>query len=122
MKIDLTDVSPVRKKLVVEADAAAVEKERKEVTAAYARKANIPGFRPGKAPMSVIRSRFAREVQEDVKDRLVARLWAEAIEKENLKVIGDPVLQEVTFEEGEPFRFKATIEIAPDFTPKNSPV
>ena len=55
MKIDLTDVSPVRKEMSVEVPAEDVEREKNNLLKSYRSKARIPGFRPGKAPMSVIR-------------------------------------------------------------------
>jgi trigger factor len=119
MKIEITDVSPVRKKMAVEAAPDEVAHERDVVLRRYARQVRIPGFRPGKAPLEVIRARFGREVDEDLKERLVARLYGEAIREKGLHPLGDPVLEDVSLEEGEPFRFRTTFEVLPEFTPKS---
>ena len=74
MKIDLTDVSPVRKEMSVEIPVEDVEREKDTLLKGYRSKAKIPGFRPGKAPMSVIRTRFRKELEEDVRERLVSAL------------------------------------------------
>ena len=119
MRIELTDISPVKKKLKVELDAAAVEQETQQVVRRYAKQARVPGFRPGKAPPAEIRRRFAKEVQEDVRDRLLSRLYREATEEKGLDPIGDPVVEEISHEDGEPFRFSTTLEVLPEFTPKS---
>ena len=60
MKIDLTDLSPVKKRMSIEVDPKDVQRETDSVLRGYARKARIPGFRKGKAPLSVMI--FARPV------------------------------------------------------------
>ena len=118
MKIEVKDVSPVRKEMAIEAAADEVAREKEELLRHYGRQAKIPGFRKGKAPVSVIRARFGREVDEDLKERLVARLYTEAIRDKGFSPLGDPTLKEVTLEEGQPFRFETSFEINPEFTPK----
>jgi trigger factor len=119
MKIEVKDVSPVRKEMAVEAAADEVAREKDELLRRYARQAKIPGFRQGKAPLSVIKARFGREVDEDLRERLVARLYTEAIREKGFSPLGDPMLKEVSLEEGQPFRFETSFEVAPEFTPKS---
>ena len=116
MKIDVQDLSPVRKALAVEADVSEVEQEREASLRRFASRARIPGFRPGKAPASLIRSRFGREIDEDVRDRLLSRLYSQATSERGLRPLGEPVLEEITFEEGPPFRFRTSFEVEPSFT------
>ena len=118
MKIEVKDVSPVRKEMAIEAAADEVAREKEELLRHYGRKAKIPGFRQGKAPLSVIRARFGREVDEDLKERLVARMYTEAIRDKGFSPLGDPTLKEITLEEGQPFRFETSFEVVPEFTPK----
>jgi trigger factor len=115
MKVDVKDLSPVKKSMSIEVDAEEVEKETQEVLRSYAQKARIPGFRQGKVPLSVIRSRFAQEVREDVRDRVVSRSYHEAAREKGLRPIGDPVLEDVEFETGQPLRFKTVFEVLPEF-------
>ena len=68
MKIDVTDHSPVKKTMSIEIGADIVKAEAKSVLGNYASKARIPGFRPGKAPLSVIKTRFKQEVDDDVRE------------------------------------------------------
>ena len=80
MKIDLTDLSPVKKRMSVEVAPEAVEKEAKGLLAEYRKKARVPGFRPGKAPLSVIRSRFSGQMEEDLRERVVSTSFRSAAE------------------------------------------
>ena len=72
MKIELNDISSVKKCMTVEVPADMVAHERKHVVEGYAAKANVPGFRPGKVPLSVIETRFAKELREDIRERAAA--------------------------------------------------
>jgi trigger factor len=114
MKIELTDSSPVKKILEIEIDAEAVTKETESVIKSFAAKAQIPGFRPGKAPHSVVRSRFAKEIKDDVRERLVARSFHEAAKDHNFKPLGNPALEEISDDNDGPLRFKTSFEVLPE--------
>ena len=119
MKVDVTDVSPVKKTVSIEVDPETLQRETREVLKNYARQAKIPGFRKGKAPISVIRSRFAKEVREDVHERVMARSYRLAMKEQGLSPLGDPRVEDVEHEEGQSFRFKTTVEVLPDFEIKS---
>lgn len=116
MKIDLKDLTPVRKQLAVEVDADEVAREHGAVLRRFVAQVRLPGFRQGKAPASIVRTRFAKEIEEDVRDRLLSRLYREATQEKGLRPLGDPVLEKLTHEEGQPFRFEASFEVLPSFT------
>ncbi|MBD3866778.1 MAG: trigger factor [Acidobacteria bacterium] len=118
MKIELNELSPVKRTMTVEVEAGVVAAETDEVVRRYAVKARIPGFRPGKAPLSVVRSRFKKEVEEEVRESLLHRLYGEAAKEKGITPIGDPALDEVVFEEGKPFSFKTSFEIRPEINPQ----
>src|SRR6202023_1981828 len=71
-------------------------------------------FRPGKVPANIILSRFAQQVRQDVLEGLVPKYLQKRFEQEELKVVGRPNISEVHFEAGEPLRFKAEFEVAPE--------
>jgi trigger factor len=119
MKIELTDQDAVKRRMDVEIEPERVAEETEKVLRGYASKARIPGFRPGKAPLSVVRARFAKEVREDVRDRLVSRSFREAAAEKGLQPLGDPILEEVSHEEGQPLRFKTRFEVLPRIEVKN---
>jgi trigger factor len=118
MKIELTDLSPVKKSLTIEADPEDVRRETEAVLRRYASQVRIPGFRPGKAPLDLVRSRFAHQIDEDVRERLVGRLYTEATREKGLHPLGDPALEEISKEDEAPLRFKTTFEVLPELAPK----
>ena len=118
MKIELQDLSPVRKTLAIEADAEEVEQETEAVLRTYARRAKVPGFRPGKVPLALLRTRYAHEIREDVRERLLSKLYTAATAQKGLKPLGEPHLDELSHEENQPFRFRTTFEVQPEFTVK----
>ena len=112
MKIEVQDVSEVKKTMTIEVPAEMVEHERDHVLRGYASQANIPGFRKGKAPLSVISGRFAKEVADDVRERVLTKAYAEAAKEKGFSPIADPTLDEVNDEEGS-FSFTTTFEVLP---------
>jgi len=119
MKIEITNQDPVKRQMTVEVDAETVAAETGKVMRVYAGKARIPGFRPGKAPLSVVKARFAKEVREEVRDRLVSRTFHDAVEQKGLRPLGDPILEEVSLEEDQPLRYKTRFEVLPEIEIKN---
>jgi len=92
-----------------------VEAETNRVIADLQKKAKLPGFRPGKAPASIIRGRFESEIRQDVLESIVPKTFRAYAEKENLQVVGTPGMADIHFHKGEPLRFKVEYEVAPEF-------
>lgn len=90
-----------------------VEKETERVVASIQKKVRLPGFRPGKAPLSMVRTRFAGDIRQDVLDQLVPKFFRAAVDQEHLQVVGQPGVTDVHFHAGEPLKFKAEFEVAP---------
>lgn len=91
-----------------------INRETDRVVSEIQKKAKMPGFRPGKVPANIILSRFAQQVRQDVLEGLVPKHLQKKFEQEELRVVGRPNISEVHFEAGEPLRFKAEFEVAPD--------
>jgi trigger factor len=94
---------------------AEVDKETERAAAQIQGKARLPGFRPGKAPLSIVKTRFAGDIRQEVLDALVPRFLQAAVEQDNLHLVGRPAISDVHFHAGEPLRFKAEFEVAPTF-------
>lgn len=92
-----------------------VDKETERVVAEIQKKVKLPGFRPGKAPVGLVKQRFAGDIRQDVLEKIVPRFFRAAAEKENLQVVGQPSVSDVHFHAGEPLTFKAEFEVAPTF-------
>jgi trigger factor len=90
-----------------------VESETSRVAAAVQQRAKLPGFRPGKAPSSLIRKQFAGDIRQKVLESLIPKHLQKQFEADNLNVVGSPDISDVHFHEGEPLRFKAEFEVVP---------
>ncbi len=111
-----TEVSnPCLREVSVEIPAATVQKERDAVLAKYARLAKVPGFRKGKVPASIIRQRFAEDVNQEILESLVPRYLRQETAKQNLAPVSQPKIVDLHLHEGEPLTFKASFEILPEF-------
>jgi trigger factor len=108
-------VAGCKHELEVTVPSEAVEQETERVVTKIKNRARIPGFRPGKAPASMVRSRFADEIRKEVLEALIPRHLYQKIENEGLRPVGTPDVSNVKFEAGEPLSFKAEFEVLPDF-------
>ncbi len=92
-----------------------VDKETERAVAEIQQKVRLPGFRPGKAPLSIVKTKFASDIRQDVLEKLVPRFFRAAADKEGLAVVGQPSVSDVHLHAGEPLTFKAEFEVAPTF-------
>lgn len=92
-----------------------IERETTSVIAGVRKKARLPGFRPGKAPESLIRTRFRSEIEKDVLEHVIPKAFRKKAEEEHWEVVGTPNVTDVHFHAGEPLKFKAEFEVAPQF-------
>ena len=114
MLLNFTDISPIKKAVEVEIPADLIESESNRVTTEFGRQAKIPGFRPGKIPANVVRTRFAKEIQEEVMSRLLPRTFRDAISDRNVEPVGEPKLEHLDpFIAGAPIKYKAEFEVKP---------
>jgi trigger factor len=102
------------REIAVEVDADEVSKSFKTVVKRYQKLARIPGFRAGKVPESLIRSKFAKEVRQEVLESLVSARFRKEIEDQKLKPVSEPQLLDLQLMDGQPLRFKAAFEVAPE--------
>jgi trigger factor len=92
-----------------------IDQETALVVEDIRKKAALPGFRPGKVPASLIRSKFANDVRQEVIERIVPKAFRKYADGEKLQVVGTPSVVDMHFHAGEPLKFKAQFEVAPDF-------
>lgn len=104
------------REVTVEAPAEEVTKTYRTVLKRYQKLARIPGFRPGKVPESVLRSRFAGALREDVVEALVPEHFRAALAQQGVRPVSQPQVTDLKLEEGQPLTFKAVFEVAPQFT------
>ena len=80
----------------------------------YAKRARVPGFRPGKAPDTVVRKRFGDAIRQTVLEEVIRESWETAKSNESLKPITDPAIRNLKFEEGSPIEFELHVEVRPE--------
>ena len=101
------------REISVEVPANDVSKAFAKVVKRYQKLARIPGFRAGKVPESLIRSRFAKEVRQEVMDSLVQERFRAEMESASLQPISQPQVIELNLQDDQPLRFRAQFEVAP---------
>lgn len=111
----VTTLSPSRRELEIEVAAEEVIKEWDKVIEEYSSRARLDGFRRGKAPRDMVKRLFYQDIKDAVIESLAPRALRESLRAENIMPVGTPVIKEVILKEAEPFRFKATVEVLPDF-------
>jgi trigger factor len=104
-----------KRELELEIPADNVQKATEKIARDLARVARVPGFRPGKAPVTLIRRRFADDIQGEVVQSLVPEYLEKALGEKNLIPVTRPAVDKVEFKEGEPLRFRASFEVLPEF-------
>jgi len=115
MKVEVEKKPESVSTLKIELPPEEVAKEWDAIANSFGRFAKIPGYRPGKAPRSVIEKRFRKEIQEEVTKKLVSKSYHDAIAQKQLRVAALSNVEDVEFGEDKSMRFRATVVTAPDF-------
>jgi trigger factor len=104
-----------RRELDLEIPATEVQKAIERVAREFARVARVPGFRPGKAPIPLIRRRFADDIKGEVLQSLVPEQIDKAVKDQKLIPITQPQIDHVEYGEDRPLKFRASFEVLPEF-------
>ena len=104
-----------RRELELEIPAEDVSKATERVAKEIARVARVPGFRPGKAPVSLIKRRFADDIKGEVLQSLVPEKVEKAVAEQRLSPVSQPQVDKLDFNEGQPLKFRAIFEVLPEF-------
>jgi trigger factor len=104
-----------RRELELEIPAEDVQKKVEKVAKEFARVARVPGFRPGKAPVPLIRRRFADDIRSEVLQSLLPEEIEKAVKDKNLMPVTQPQVEQVDYAEDKPLKFKAVFEVLPEF-------
>lgn len=96
--------------------ATVIQAETERVTLDYQKKAHLQGFRPGKAPLSIIRQNFGGRIQQDVLEKLVPEAIDAKFKEDRLNVVGQPEVKDFHLHDGAEAHFKVEFEVAPEVT------
>ncbi|UCF38739.1 MAG: trigger factor [Acidobacteriota bacterium] len=113
IRAELEHINSVKKKLSIEIPAKQTEQEFRKASDEYKKYARIPGFRQGKAPLQLIKRRFAADIRDEVIRKLVPDAYDFAVKQEELSPLGQPSIENLKAEEGEALSFEAVLEILP---------
>ena len=115
MKTNLKDLSPVKKKLEIEIEAEEVAKKIDKAYRDLKKGVKLPGFRPGKAPRTLLERQFGDQVIEDVTIKLVNETFLKAVEETDIVPLNMPVFENSILEPGQNFSYSAVMEVRPEF-------
>jgi trigger factor len=113
ISVELEEISTVKKKLNVSIPEELAAKEFERVAKEYKRHARLPGFRPGKAPLGLVKRHFGQDIRGEVIKKLVPEAYQQAVREESVQPLGQPSLQNLKAEEGQPVTFEAHFEVKP---------
>ncbi len=108
-----------RRELELEIPAEEISKASEKVAKEFAKMARVPGFRPGKAPISLIKRRFAEDIKSEVLQNLVPETVEKAVAEQKLSPVSQPQVDKLEFNEGQPVKFRASFDVLPEFTLAN---
>jgi trigger factor len=115
MKTTLEDLSSVRKKLVIEIGPQETDQRIETAYRDLGKRAQLPGFRPGKIPRKILENRFGQQVLEDLTKDLVNETLPQAAEEANLVPLAMPIVQSEPLKAGQGLTYSAVIETRPEF-------
>lgn len=115
MQVTIEEIEPCKVAVNLEFEAEKIQDIRREVLKRLSRTIVIPGFRPGKAPLSMVERYVGEELKEHLVNTLVSRSLPQALQESKISILPDtrPVIEPGPYEEGKPFRLKAIITTLP---------
>ena len=113
MQVHVEDISSVQKKITIEIPVERVNEEIEKAYSAIQKKAKIQGFRPGKAPMQLIKRTYSDAMRDDVMRRLYQDTLYKAMDEHKVEPIDSPTIESDILEAGVPFKYSAVFEVMP---------
>ena len=112
--VSVESTQGLERRMTVEVPAERIEGEVDKRLQDMGRRAKIRGFRPGKAPLKVVRQQYGAQVREDVVTEVIRDSWIEAITEQKLRPVGTPRIENHSAPKGEPMSFTAVFEVFPE--------
>jgi len=114
MQVELQSSEGLIRRLSIEVPASEIDPEVERRLKDLSRRVRMDGFRPGKAPMSVVRKRYLGQVRDDVVSEIMGRSYEQALSDQNLRPAGSPSIESVEGGPGENLTFVAAVEVYPE--------
>lgn len=116
MKVQIEKISPIERKIFIEVPNDVVSQEVESTYRALNRNVKLKGFRPGKAPRSILQRYYKNQVEEEVVSKLIKDSYGKAVEEYHLTPVAAPTVVDHTFEADKDFKYTVTVEVKPDVT------
>jgi trigger factor len=114
MQVSVESISKLERRMQVQVPAERVSREIAARLQNLSRTARLNGFRPGKAPIKVIRQQFGMQVHREVIGELLQSSFAEAVTEKQLSPAGSPRIEPQSIDEGQDLKYVATFEVFPE--------
>ena len=115
MNVTVETLAPCKKLIRIDYPVEEVGATFDKITREFQKYANLPGFRPGKAPKHLVMRSYGERIESEVKRELIGNGYRDAIKDNDLHIVGEPDFEEIQFAKDTPFQFAVTVETAPDF-------
>ena len=115
VKTDVQDINPTRKAISITATSEEVSEQEAKLINDFQRQAKIPGFRPGKAPKNMVRQRFAKDIQQELKQRVVSQAHQAGVAGAEFEVFTIVELDEGEIKGGQGAKITFTVDVIPEF-------
>ncbi|MBI3653147.1 MAG: trigger factor [Acidobacteria bacterium] len=115
MNITVTNQENCKKQLQLEIPAEVVKAEVDRKAATYARRITIPGFRPGHAPVNLVKKRFQKELRDEAVSELLPTSFTQAVKEKALKLVAEPNLDEMKVNDDDSISATFSLVTAPEF-------
>jgi trigger factor len=114
LKAELTSENSVRKAIDFDIDKEVVTKEIDKRAKDIAKRAQIPGFRPGKVPLTVVKRQFKEDVERDAVEAIANQFLPKELETHNLRPVASPRLDKVELAPEGTLKFRVTFDVLPE--------
>ena len=119
MKVEVTEAGAWRRTLDIEVPREDVDERLKAAYKSYSKSLNLPGFRKGKVPVSIVKALFGPAILDEVIAKTEEEYYREASQEKGLQPVSQATIEESSFEDGEPLKFKASVDVKPELDIKN---
>ena len=115
MNVQITDINETRKTLTVTLDKSEVDGEYNAILVDFTKQVSLPGFRPGKAPATMVAKRFGKELKDEFKQKVIGKAYRDGLDQSKLEVLSLVDVEEGTIEPGLSAAIKLTVDVRPEF-------
>jgi trigger factor len=119
LNVDYREESPTQRVFTIELSSEEVGRELERVVAEYTSRVQLPGFRKGKVPRTLLEARFGSSFEQETVERAIEHACREAFTERGVAPLAPAEIEDLKFQPGGPLAFKATVEVRPEVTARD---